>query len=115
MVLSHVPSAECSLTDLAACAGAGSSAIAAPQIDLSALGAAANAAANTTLTPTFDYASNDVTGLLASYVFEDVGVTAYNGAAPLITDKTLLASAVSIGLVEAYHAGLVSAACSLVD
>ena len=37
-----------------------------------------------------------------------VGVTAYNGAAPLISDTTLLANAVGIGLVEAYHAGIVS-------
>lgn len=90
------------------CGATGSAAVAAPQIDLSALGAAANAAANTTLMPTFDYGANDITGLLSAFVFEDVGVTAYNGAAPLITDKTLLASAVSIGLVEGYHAGIVS-------
>jgi len=37
-------------------------------------------------------------------------VTAYNGAAPLITSKTLLAPAVGIGLVEGYHAGIVSIA-----
>ena len=36
------------------------------------------------------------------------GVTAYNGAAPLITDTTLLGNAIGIGLVEAYHAGIVS-------
>lgn len=88
-------------------AALGSAAVPAPQIDLSALSAAANAAANTTLSPPFDYGANDITGLLASFVFEDVGVTAYNGAAPLITDKTLLGSAVSIGLVEAYHAGII--------
>jgi len=35
-------------------------------------------------------------------------VTAYNGAAPLITDTTLLGNAIGIGLVEAYHAGIVS-------
>lgn len=79
-----------------------------PQIDLSALSAAANAAANTTLSPPFDYSTNDITGVLSAFVFEDVGVTAYYGAAPLITNPTLLTDAIGIGLIEAYHAGIVS-------
>ena len=87
---------------------AGSAAVAQPQIDLSAFTAAANAAFGETLSPPFTYQANDITGLLSSFLFEDVGVTAYNGAAPLITSKTLLAPAVGIGLVEAYHAGIVS-------
>ena len=98
---------------------AGSSAVAQPQINLTAVSAAANAAFGTTLSPTFNYYSNDITGLLSSFIFEDVGVTAYNGAAPLISDKTLLGAAVGIGLIEGYHAGIVSCcyridcACSL--
>ena len=79
-----------------------------PLINLTALSAAANAAAGTTLSPPFEYYTNYITGLLSAFVFEDVGVTAYNGAAPLITDKTLLGAAVGIGLVEGYRAGVVS-------
>ncbi len=87
---------------------AGSAAVAQPQIDLSAFTAAANAAFGETLSPPFTYQANDITGLLSAFTFEDVGVTAYNGAAPLLTSKSLLAAAVSIGLVEGYHAGIVS-------
>ena len=86
----------------------GASAVAQPQINLTAVSAAANAAYGTTLSPMFNYYSSDVTGLLSAFIFEDVGVTAYNGAAPLISDKTLLAAAVGIGLIEGYHAGIVS-------
>jgi hypothetical protein len=86
----------------------GALAVAMPAINIgTAFAAAANAAFNKTLSPAFNPYANDLFFLHGAFIFEDVGVTAYKGAAALITNKNFLTPVAGILAVEAYHAGSV--------
>lgn len=74
----------------AALKGAGATPIARPAINLNALGIGFG---------------NSTEFLTLARAFEDVGVTAYAGAAPLISDKTILGAAARIAETESLHSG----------
>ena len=97
----------------------GAAAVAMPSINIDggangAFSAAARAAGIATtngvvdrVNGTFDPYASDENFLLGAFIFEDVGVTAYKGAAQTINTTLLLDAAAGILATEAYHAGLI--------
>ncbi len=92
----------------------GSAAVAKPAINISGTDpngsfSTAARAAGVISGPTsvFNPYADDNSFLLGAYIFEDVGVTLYKGASPLVTSPVFLEAAAGLLAAEAYHAGIV--------
>jgi hypothetical protein len=90
----------------------GSVVIAQPDINIDggatgAFTAAARAAGLVGSNGTFDPYASDENFLLAAFLLEDIGPTAYRGALAYMTNAVLIEAAAGIHAAEAYHAGLI--------
>ena len=86
----------------------GAAAVAEPSIDLGkSFTTLAVAAGLIQSGQTFNPFADEISFLIGAYIFEDVGVTAYAGAARYITDPNYLEAAGAILAVEAYHGGAI--------
>ena len=79
----------------------GGTPVPAPNIDL--LNSFNSVASNAGIAATFDPFADETSFFLGGFSLTDVGVTAYLGAGPLITNKAVLSGASGILAVEAYH------------
>ena len=100
---------------LALQAALGSAAVAQPAINLGTAWQTLATNAGVAGGATFSPYSSDANFLLGAYVFEDVGVTAYLGAAPLFTSASNLEAAAGLLAVEGYHAAMIRTALNTLD
>ncbi|KAK9792069.1 hypothetical protein WJX73_006566 [Symbiochloris irregularis] len=89
-------------------AALGSAAVSAPLINIgSSFSEILNAALGNPASPAYSPYDNDIFFLLGAFMFEDVGVTAYEGAIQALANSPYLQTAARIAAVEAYQAGIV--------
>ncbi len=86
----------------------GAAAVPQPQIDYTtAFTTLAQAAGLIAAGQTFNPFASEIDFLIGSYVFEDVGVTAYGGGAAYLADPGNISYASSVLAIEGYHAGAI--------
>ncbi len=96
--LQHVRAIRATITSLS------STPVAAPALDFTN---GFNSIANNIGLGTFDPFASDYNFLIGALAFEEIGVSAYTGAARLITASAVLDAAAGIQAAEAYHAGAI--------